>query len=69
MLKCSPHQYWRLGKKKQLFAKNIHTLTSTWNLLFKLPKIKGPIQVLASALEKHNNTDLAFETNANNNFF
>jgi hypothetical protein len=29
-------------------------------------KIKGPIQVLASALEKHNYINLTFETNANN---
>jgi len=31
-----------------------------------LPKIKGPIQVLASVLEKHNHINLAFETNVNN---
>jgi len=33
---------------------------------FKLSKIKGLIQVLASALEKHNYINLTFETNANN---
>jgi hypothetical protein len=33
---------------------------------FQLPKIRGPIQVLASALEKYNYINLGFETNANN---
>jgi hypothetical protein len=32
-----------------------------------LPKIEGSIEVFASALEKHNYINLAFETNANNN--
>jgi hypothetical protein len=32
----------------------------------KLSKIKGPIQVLANTLEKHNYINLTFETNANN---
>jgi hypothetical protein len=36
---------------------------------FQLPKIKGPIQVFASALEKYNYINLGFETNANNSFF
>jgi hypothetical protein len=36
------------------------------NLFSRLPKIKGPIQVLGSALEKHNYINLAFETDANN---
>jgi hypothetical protein len=34
--------------------------------LCKLSKIKGPIQVLANTLEKHNYINLTFETNANN---
>jgi hypothetical protein len=33
---------------------------------FQLPKIRGPIQVLASALEKYNYINLGFETDANN---
>ncbi len=32
-----------------------------------IKKIKGPIQVLASALKKHNYTNLVLKTNANNN--
>ncbi len=52
---------------KQLFANNIHILSSICNLFFKLPKTKGPMQVLTSALDKHNYINLAFETNANNN--
>ncbi len=31
-----------------------------------MPKTKDPNQVFASALEKHNYINLAFETNANN---
>jgi hypothetical protein len=34
--------------------------------IFKLSKIKGLIQVLASTLEKHNYMNLTFETNSNN---
>jgi ABC-type oligopeptide transport system ATPase subunit len=56
----------RVGKKKQFFAENIHILSNTWNLLFKVPKPKDPNQVFASALEKHNYINLVFETNANN---
>jgi hypothetical protein len=46
-----------LGRKKYHLQKHSYT--------FKLSKIKGPIQVLASAWEKHNYINLAFETNAN----
>ncbi len=49
-------------------AKNIHIFSSNKNLYFKLLKIKGPIQILVSALGKHNYTNKAFETNANNSF-
>jgi len=49
-----------LQKKKEI-------LSNIWNLNFKLSKIKGLIQVLATTLEKHNYINLAFETNANNN--
>jgi hypothetical protein len=58
----------RARKKIPLFAKTIHILSSTWNLLFKLLKIKGLIKVLASELEKHNYINLVFETNVNNSF-
>jgi len=51
---------------KQIFAKNIHIFSSIWNLFFKMPKTKNPMQVLTSALKKHNYINLAFETNANN---
>jgi hypothetical protein len=36
---------------------------------FQLPKIKGPIQLLASALKKYNYINLGFETNASIVFF
>jgi hypothetical protein len=51
-----------------LFAKkSIYIIHPSIQILFsKLPKIIGPIQVLANALEKHNYINLAFETNANN---
>jgi hypothetical protein len=61
------HQYWRLGKKRQLFTKNIYILSNIWHLLYKLQKIKRSIQVFVSALEKHYYIKLAFETNVNNN--
>jgi hypothetical protein len=54
-----------VGEKKNYFAKNIRMVSNTWNLLFKLSKSEGPIQVLASALKKHNYINLFFESNAN----
>jgi len=50
-------------KKNQIVAKTFHLLSRT--LFFKLPQILGPIQVLASSLEKHDYNDLAFEVHAN----
>jgi hypothetical protein len=55
----------KVGGKKNYLPKNSYIfkyLKST----FQLPKIKGLIQVLASALEKYNYINLGFETNANN---
>jgi hypothetical protein len=56
----------KVGKKETTVCKKIHVFSSIWILNFKLPKIKGPIQVFANTLEKHNSINLAFETNANN---
>jgi hypothetical protein len=56
----------KVKKKETIICKKIHMFSNTWNLNFKLLKIKGPIQVLASALEKHNYINSTFETNANN---
>jgi hypothetical protein len=56
----------KVEKKEIIICNKIHMFPNAWNLNFKLLKIKGPIQVLASALEKHNYINLAFETNANN---
>jgi hypothetical protein len=58
---CSPHQYWMLGKKKKIFVKDIHIFSSSWTLLFKLLRIKGPIQALTSALEKCKYINFAFK--------
>ncbi len=55
-----------LAMKKNYLQKKIMYFQIFSNLFFKLPKIKNPIQVLASALEKHNYINLVFETNANN---
>jgi hypothetical protein len=47
-------QYWGLGGGENYLHKNINVFSSALNLNFKLSKIKGPIQVLANTLEKHN---------------
>jgi hypothetical protein len=61
--KCSPHQYWRLEKKKlQKIFMYFHGLRIYFSNCYK---IKGPIQVLASALEKYYRK-LTFKINANN---
>jgi hypothetical protein len=39
-------------KKETIICKKLHILSSIWNLFFKLPKIKGSINLLTSALEK-----------------
>jgi hypothetical protein len=64
ILECWPYQYWKLGKKNYLQKHSyiFKYLKST----FQSPKIKGPIQVLASALKKYYYINLGFETNANN---
>jgi hypothetical protein len=59
ILECLTHQYLGLGNN--YLQKNIHIFSSIWNLFFKLPKIKGPMQVLTNALEKHNYINLSFE--------
>ncbi len=56
----------RVGKKETSFAKNIHIFSNIWNIVSNCQNEKGLIQVLVSALEKHNYINLTFETNANN---
>jgi len=51
----------RAREKIPLFAKKNHIISNTWNLLFKMLKIKGPIQVLASEFEKHNYINLVLK--------
>jgi hypothetical protein len=57
----------KVGKKKNNYLEKKSIFSSTWNTCFKLPKITGLIQMLASALEKYNYINFVFETNANNN--
>jgi hypothetical protein len=64
-IECSPHQYLGAWKKIQILAKTFHLLSSTWTIFFKLPQILGPIQVIASRLEKHDYNHLLFEVHAN----
>jgi hypothetical protein len=49
-------------KKNQLFGKKN---SYTFKYLKYMPKIKGLIQIFASALEKYNYINFAFDTNAN----
>jgi hypothetical protein len=42
------------GGGENYLHKNINVFSSALNLNFKVSKIKGPIQVLANTLEKHN---------------
>jgi len=49
----------RLKVKKKNWKKNC-ILWNTWNVCFKLPKIKGLIQIFASALEKYNYIKFCF---------
>ncbi len=55
-----------IDKYIYIYAKK-HIFFKYFKSTFQLPKIKGPIQILASALEKYNYINLGFETNANNN--
>jgi hypothetical protein len=58
----------RVGKKETIICKN-NSYTFKYLIEIYLPnyqKNKCSIQVLASALEKHNYINLTFETNANN---
>jgi hypothetical protein len=54
------------ARKKGTIICKKHSYTFKY-LKSKLLKIKAPIQILSSALEKHNYINLAFGTNAKNN--
>jgi len=56
-----------LEKKIQILAKTFHLLSSTWTLFFKLPRILGLIQTLASNFKKYDHNNLTFEVHAYKN--
>jgi hypothetical protein len=66
-LECSPHQYWGAWNKTKTLVKTFHLLSSTSILLFKLPQILGPIQILVSNVNKHDYNNLIYEVHANKN--
>jgi hypothetical protein len=56
----------RCLKQKPNTCKTISpTFKCTWILLFKLPQILGPIQVLTNSLKKHDYNNLTFEFHMN----
>jgi hypothetical protein len=56
----------KVEKKETVICKKKSYIFKYLKSKFQVVKTKGPIQVLASALEKRNYINLAFETNANN---
>ncbi len=55
-----------LRAEKKIFSKNIHVLSWTSNLFFKLLKNQRSNSSTCKCIEKHNYINLTLKTNANN---